>query len=151
MKKSIIHLAIFLLTFITFNCYSQPLALKIDEKISISIGCGKLGTIYSTEINQVKNLIISKDDKQLSALISTENNTLKLLTIVAIDNIVKQRKIYLTENQLKLISAFKEEKYEVSVCSGCIMQDDDDSTLKEIFNKNTSKLRQRINSALGQN
>lgn len=110
--------------------------------IDIKIGCGFAGGVISIERDSVSHLVKIKNDTGLVKLIYADDITLRFLSIIAIDDISKKRKITLTEQEEKTINDFKKRKDEVYCCRG----DDEQfhSTVEEIFNNPKLQIRKVI-------
>ena len=129
----------------TLNSLGQNEQTNHCNEIRIDIGCGGVG-ITSYEIYEIKKLAKSMDTSQLLKYISNDNINLQLLSIIEIDNLLKRKKISLSDSQLILINLFKKKNNSVFVCNGCIGSHR--STIENLFTDPKNEVRELINFSI---
>jgi len=139
-----------------YNRYNGKLAKTLtvvhdhtlyEDPIELDFGCGWAG-IDSPEFYTVKELLKTNNDTGLVKLIYSENITLKLIAIVAIENKLAKRKIALSDADQKIINDYIVRKDEVYACEGCTNHED--YTVAEIFSSSKNGIRSEINRRIGQ-
>ena len=90
----------------------------VDSTIRLQIACGWAG-ITSEEIKLINKLVKTKDTSQLIRYISSKNIKLQLLSVIALENFIKKKKIQVSDSQLQFINNFKKRKEPIFACYTC--------------------------------
>ena len=129
------------LIFLVGHFFSQKTALS---KVTIATGCGFVGEI-SPEVFQVRELVTSKNTDELLTLTRSDNPRLKLLAVIALDNLglesgTGEQKVY------EYIAKYKKSKSVVYVCYDC--GGDEPTKISTLFRKEKTPLRRHLDSAI---
>lgn len=131
--------------FLFFLSFSSTSQISADKDIRLETGCGNSGQT-SDEIFIIYKLIADKKLDELILLTHSDNQKLKLLSIIALDNSNSADKNIIQTLESDEIKKYKRSQDAVYICSDC--GGHEKTTIRKLFKKEKNSYRKSLDNEL---